>query len=115
MFLIQGLNYELYASESKHPPRGLGRDASVYPQLECVKRGFLAVKPLTASAKGQDESHHLALLKFCNVLLEYEPTFKLDLGLLPDRMLGKDLVCCRKCRIMEHIRIAFQHISKSWT
>jgi len=48
-----------------------------------------------------------------DMLLEYKPSFGLDLSLLPDGVLGKGLVGGRECRVVMNFRVPFCVNSKS--
>lgn len=61
----------------------------------------------SGNLKGEG-TNHFPLFQLRDMLLEYQPPFRLDLGLLPDRMLGKDLVGRGKCRVMVNIWIPFE-------
>lgn len=61
------------------------------------------------------KTHHFTLLELSDILFKNELSLRFDLRLLPNRMLSEELVCCRECRVMEHVRIALEHIANSWT
>ncbi len=60
-----------------------------------------------------NEPYRITLLEILNVFLKYEFPFGLNPCLLPDGMLREKFICGRKSRIMEHTRVALQHVSNS--
>lgn len=69
-----------------------------------------------ASAKGVNrKTHHFTLLELSDVLFKDELPLRFDLGLLPDRMLREEFVCCREGRVVEDVRIALEHVADSGT
>ena len=58
---------------------------------------------------------HLALLQLGYVFFKHEPSLSLYFSLLPNRMLREELVCCSKRRVMEHVGVSLQHVSKGRT
>lgn len=59
--------------------------------------------------------YHFALFQLSDVLIEYKFPLSFDLGLLPDGMLREEFVGSSESCIMEHARIAFEHIPNSRT
>lgn len=53
-------------------------------------------------------ANHFSLFYFSNVLLEHQPPFGLDLGLLPDRVLSKELIGGGECRIVVNVWIPLE-------
>ena len=52
------------------------------------------------------------MLEFIDVLLEDEPPLGLDLCLLPDGMLSKQLVGSGERRVVEDVGVALQHVAE---
>jgi len=53
-------------------------------------------------------TNHLALLQLGDVLLKYQPPLGLNLGLLPDWVLGEKLINGGECRIVVNVWVAFE-------
>lgn len=77
---------------------------------------ILAVKIFRlVNEDGKRGTHHFTLLQLSDILLKNELPFGFNPSLLPDRMLLEQFVRSIECGIMEHARIAFQHIAKRRT
>jgi hypothetical protein len=53
-------------------------------------------------------TNHFPLFQLRDMLLKYQPPFGLDLGLLPDGVLGKKLIGGRECCVMINVRVPFE-------
>ena len=78
--------------------------------------GSLAMKPGTkeqvSGAWSYDlngeGTNHFPLLQFGDVFLKYQPPLGLDLGLLPDRVLGEKLISGGECRVVINVWVPFE-------
>ena len=61
---------------------------------------------LANSARGK--TNHFSLLKLGDVLLEYQPPFGFDLGLLPDRVLREEFIGSGECCVVMNVRVSFE-------
>ena len=55
-----------------------------------------------------EDTNHFPLFQLGDVFLENQPPFGLDFGLLPDRVLSKELIGGRECRVMMNVRVPFE-------
>jgi len=80
----------------------LERDAllSCYETEEMSRGRVISMK--------KKNTNHFSLFQLGDMLLEYQPPFGLDLGLLPDGMLGEELVGGGERRVMMNVRVPFE-------
>ena len=53
-------------------------------------------------------ANHFSLFQFGDVLLKYQPPLGLDLGLLPDRVLGEKFIGGGKRRVVIDVWVPFE-------
>ena len=56
----------------------------------------------------REDTDHFPLFQFGDMLLEYQPPFGFDFGLLPDGVLGEELIGRRECRVVMDIRVPLE-------
>ena len=83
----------------------LERDA----RLSCYETGNDEAGEFPVVERSNENgTNHFPLLQFGDVLLKYQPPLGLNLRLLPDGMLGKELIGSRECRVVINIWVPFE-------
>ena len=63
----------------------------------------------------EKDANHFPLFQLGGMLLEYQPPLRLDLRLLPDRVLGKELIDGGECCVMINVWVPFKQIPNRWS
>ena len=60
----------------------------------------------------REGTDHFPLFQLSDMLLKYQPPFGLDLGLLPNRVLGKELIDSGERCVVVNVWVPFEQIPK---
>lgn len=60
-------------------------------------------------------THYFTVLELGDIFLKYELPLSLNTSLLPYRMLREQFIGSSECRVMEHVRVALEHVTYGWS